>query len=173
MTRLFLLTDYKNRFGLKWNAQPYRSGYDHQLLREAFAAHGYEAEFVPLAEVFVRPIAWRGQLVMYMSSEELGNNYKTYVEDVVYGLEELGARLLPRFLLEQGEQPGQEQDEPEGDQQRNHPVAQGLGPVMVLEPAASRFPGIPILGHGVTSFFLGRHQSASRLPGCQPRTMSG
>jgi len=96
MTRLYLLTDYKDRFGLKWKSTPYRSGYDQRMLAESFAAHGYHVEYVPLAEAFTRSIDWRGKLAIYTSSEEVGNHYKTYIEDVVYGLEEAGARLLPR-----------------------------------------------------------------------------
>ena len=96
MTPLYLLTDYKNRFGLKWEASPYRSGYDHASLPECFAKHGYSVEYVPLSEVFSRSNPWKGKLVLYTSCEEIGDNYKSYIEDIVYGLEEAGAHLLPR-----------------------------------------------------------------------------
>ena len=96
MTPLYLVTDYKNRFGSKWMSSPYLSGYDHGVLAESFARYGFAVEYVPCAEVFSRPRSWAGQLVLYTSCEEIGDNYKPYIEDVVYGLEEAGARLLPR-----------------------------------------------------------------------------
>jgi len=96
MTPLYLLTDYKHRFGLKWESSPYRSGYDRPALGECFAKHGYNVEYVPFSEVFSRSQQWKGKLVLYTSCEEIGGNYKSYIEDIVYGLEEAGAHLLPR-----------------------------------------------------------------------------
>jgi len=96
MTPLYVVTDYKNRFGSKCRDNPYRSGYDHRLLAECYARYGLAVEYVPCAEVFSRPRQWEGQLVMYTSSEEIGNNYKPYIEDIIYGLEEAGARVMPR-----------------------------------------------------------------------------
>jgi len=96
VTQLCLLTDYQNRFGSKWLASPYRSGYDRRLLAKSFARYGYAVEYKQFSEVFSRWKEWAGEVVLYTSSEEVGNTYKTYVEDIVYGLEEAGAHLLPR-----------------------------------------------------------------------------
>ena len=83
--QLYLLTDYKNRFGSKWKDDPYRSGFDLRLLAESFARHGYAVEFVPLSKIFAGKEAWKRRLVLYTSSEEFGRNYKCYIEDVVDG----------------------------------------------------------------------------------------
>lgn len=96
MNQIYLLTDYKGYFGSKWKAKPYRSGYDKQALAKAFSEYGYECVFVASSEVFTTDVVWRGQPVLYTSSEEVGNNYKNYMEDVVWGLQEAGAILLPR-----------------------------------------------------------------------------
>jgi len=77
-------------------ASPYRSGLDQSLLAECFARHGMTVEYVPLADVFAGVKAWRGRIALYTSSEEFGDHYKKYIEDVVYGLEEAGAHVLPR-----------------------------------------------------------------------------
>ena len=96
MTTVCLLTDYKNQFGSKWKATPYRGGFDKIALAGALAQYGYKAEFVPCANVFAQSRPWKDQIVLYTSSEEIGNNYKRFIEDVVYGLEEAGAHVLPR-----------------------------------------------------------------------------
>lgn len=99
MRNIYLLTDYKGYFGSKWKARPYRGGYDLGALARAFAFHGYECEFMACSEVFASNVNWKGRIVLYTSSEEVGNNYKLYVEDVVLGLEEAGATVLPRGVF--------------------------------------------------------------------------
>lgn len=99
MRAIHLITDYKGYFGSKWNAKPYRGGYDKQALAQALAAHGYECVYVPCSKVFTSGIDWNGQVALYTSSEEIGNNYKQYLEDVIHGLEEAGARVLPRSVF--------------------------------------------------------------------------
>jgi glutathione synthase/RimK-type ligase-like ATP-grasp enzyme len=42
---------------------------------------------------------WKDQVVLYTSSEEYGLYYKNFIEDVVYGLEQVGARLIPGALF--------------------------------------------------------------------------
>jgi glutathione synthase/RimK-type ligase-like ATP-grasp enzyme len=96
---LYILTDYKNRFGLKWADVPYRSGFDLRALAESFAEHNYAVEYVPCAEALSAPRPWKGRLVLYTSCEEKGDNYKSYIEDVVHALSEAGACLVPRFAF--------------------------------------------------------------------------
>jgi hypothetical protein len=55
--------------------------------------------FVASSEVFTSGIEWRGQPVLYTSSEEIGNNYKNFMEDVICGLHEAGAIMLPRGVF--------------------------------------------------------------------------
>ena len=43
--KIFFLTDYKNNFGSKHNALPYRSGMDKDLLKKYFKAKGYDCIF--------------------------------------------------------------------------------------------------------------------------------
>lgn len=40
---------------------------------------------------------WKGKLVFYQSSEDIGLEYKSYIEDVMLGLELAGAILLPGY----------------------------------------------------------------------------
>jgi len=43
---------------------------------------------------FFDPV-WKGRVVLYTSSEEYGLNYKNFIEDIVYGLTEAGAMVIP------------------------------------------------------------------------------
>lgn len=99
--KLYLLTDYKNHFELKWRDKPYRSGYDHGLLQKHFRQFGFEIEFIQYSDVdFASINQWQNRVVLYTSSEEVDYNYKDFIEDIVYGLEMAGAHVIPshRFL---------------------------------------------------------------------------
>ena len=86
MDKLFLLTDYKGRFGSKHDDFPYRSGMDLQLLKSAFMDAGYEIEYVPFSKVNPADECWKGNAVLYTSSEDPGLIYKQYIEDIVLSL---------------------------------------------------------------------------------------
>lgn len=96
MTKIYALTDYKNNFSSKWKAIPYRSGYDKSLLSKYLKKYDYEIEFIRLQDVEFTS-DWKDRIVIYTSSEEVGLHYKNFIEDVVLGLQNLGAILLPKF----------------------------------------------------------------------------
>jgi|LAHU01.1.fsa_nt_gb glutathione synthase/RimK-type ligase-like ATP-grasp enzyme len=97
MKEIYLLTDYKNRFGSKHDDQPYRSGMDHQLLRNALMDEGYLAKFISINSVNLRDEDWKERIVLYTSAEDKGLVYKQYIEDIVFSLELAGARVIPSF----------------------------------------------------------------------------
>jgi len=97
MKQVYLLTDYKNRFGSKHDDQPYRSGMDHELLGNAFQDEGYLAQFISMNNVNPRDERWKERVVLYTSSEDNGLIYKQYIEDLVFSLELAGARVIPSF----------------------------------------------------------------------------
>jgi hypothetical protein len=97
MKKIYALTDYKNHFGSKWKAKPYRSGYDKELLKKYFNKYGFDIEFRQFAGIDFHDDFWKGKQVIYSSSEEIGLYYKSFIEDIVLGLERKGAILLPKF----------------------------------------------------------------------------
>jgi glutathione synthase/RimK-type ligase-like ATP-grasp enzyme len=97
MRKIFLLTDYKNRFGLKEADTPYRSGFDKELLGQLFATKGYQAIFRNFSSVDFRTKEFENELVLYTSSEDTDYIYKSYIEDVVFGLEKAKAIVIPSF----------------------------------------------------------------------------
>lgn len=100
MKNIIFLCDYKGNFGYKSTANPYRSGFDKELLARLFERFGYHIEFLQFSDVVIFDEDWKDKLVCYTSSEEIGGNYKQYIEDIVYGLEIMGAHVIPsyRFL---------------------------------------------------------------------------
>ena len=97
MKRIVLLTDYQNRFSGKWAAVPYRSGMDKDRLAQYFREAGFEAEFLSYSQIDFRARSFRGENIIYTSSEDPGLFYKSFVEDIIYGLELQGAKLIPPF----------------------------------------------------------------------------
>lgn len=97
MNKLYLLTDYKGRFGSKHDDNPYRSGMSLSLLKDIFSEYGYDAIILPFSKVNPGDKKWKGAYVLYTSSEDPGLIYKQYIEDVVLSLEYAGANLIPPF----------------------------------------------------------------------------
>lgn len=98
MKKIYILTDYQNRFGSKYNAKPYESGMDKSLLKKYFANNNFEASFVPFADVLNFDSShWMNKTVIYTSSEDIGYFYKSYIEDIVFYLEINSANVIPSY----------------------------------------------------------------------------
>lgn len=96
MKEVIALTDYKGYFESKYNAIPYNSGMDKELLRKYFSASGIALTFMNFAEVSNHDFGfWKGRVVIYTSSEDTGYHYKSFIEDIVAYLELSGARVIP------------------------------------------------------------------------------
>lgn len=97
MDNLFLLTDYKGRFGSKHGDVPYRSGMDLEMLRNEFRKLDFETVVMEFSDVHPGDGKWNGRKVLYTSSEDTGLVYKQYIEDIVLALTYAGAFVIPRF----------------------------------------------------------------------------
>lgn len=96
--QIIALTDYKNKFGSKHFDNPYRSGMDKDLLSNLFEKNGYHIEFEYFHKVDLRNVEkYKGTYIVYTSSEDIGYHYKSYIEDVVFGLEQIGAIVIPGY----------------------------------------------------------------------------
>ena len=93
---IFILTDYKRNFGSKWDAVPYNSGMDKNLLSKIFMDNGYSVKYLEFSEVKgLSPI--KGKIILYTSSEDIGYFYKDFIEDIILFLELEGAIVLPSY----------------------------------------------------------------------------
>ena len=97
MKEIILLKDYLNRFGSKHDDYPYRSGMDKEKLKQYFDQFELKAIFLSFDEINFRKSDFVGYPVVYTSQEDLNYKYKSYIEDVVYGLELSGAKVIPAF----------------------------------------------------------------------------
>jgi len=95
--KMYFLVDYKNNFGSKFSATPYRSGLDKELLRREFQHRGIDIEFLQFCDVDLRGMSFRNEYIMYSSSEDVEYYYKSYIEDVCYALYLQGAFLIPDY----------------------------------------------------------------------------
>jgi hypothetical protein len=94
--KLMALTDYKGRFGSKHFDQPYRSGMDREKLKELFLNKGVELVFIPFASAWSHNFE-RNLHFIYTSSEDDGYLYKSYIEDIVFGLSQRGMVPVPGY----------------------------------------------------------------------------
>lgn len=94
--KIVALIDYKGRFGSKHFDKPYRSGMDKKLLTKLFLEDGYELEFIPFHE-FDLIISSEAQVFLYTSSEDIGYHYKSYIEDVIFALEQSKFNVIPKY----------------------------------------------------------------------------
>lgn len=97
MNTIYLLCDYLGRFGSKHDDYPYRSGMDKGKINKYFGDNNYHSIFIPFTEVKFRANEMIGAPVLYTSQEDIGYHYKSYIEDIVYGLELAGARMIPKY----------------------------------------------------------------------------
>lgn len=97
MKKIICITDYKGNFGSKWKSKPYRSGYDKPALSHAFAKYNIDISFMTCSEVNeIRNLSEK-KTFLYTSTEEVGNNYKSFIEDTVFGLEAAGETVIPPY----------------------------------------------------------------------------
>jgi glutathione synthase/RimK-type ligase-like ATP-grasp enzyme len=97
MVKIFLLTDYQSCFGSKHNSVIYKNGMDLNELSQLFLAKGFDTEILPINQIDFRTKKWRGQIVLYTSQEDIGYYYKSFIEDIVLGLEIAGANVIPSY----------------------------------------------------------------------------
>ena len=95
---IIILQDYKSHFGSKYTSVPYRSGMSKDMLRDEFISKGYEVKFLEFSEVKFRD-DWKDVIVLYTSQEDFDYKYKSFIEDVILGLELAGAIVLPGYSL--------------------------------------------------------------------------
>ncbi len=94
---IYLLCDYKNHFGSKNGGFFYRGGMDVPKLIELFRKSGFNAEAVTFESLNRRTFPPERSTFLYTSSEDVGDYYKSYIEDVVFNLEQSGHRVIPKF----------------------------------------------------------------------------
>ncbi len=70
---------------------------DIEALRDYFNDEGWELNIKKYPEIDFRNENYQGKIILYQSSEDRDLFYKSYIEDVLLGLELQGAILVPKF----------------------------------------------------------------------------
>jgi glutathione synthase/RimK-type ligase-like ATP-grasp enzyme len=95
MNKIFLFTDYRDKY---YSSTRYRgAGVDIDRLKSYFRNHNLELIVVPFSEIDFQNQNYNDQWVLYQSSEDPGLSYRSYIDDVVFGLYLQGAKLIPGF----------------------------------------------------------------------------
>ncbi len=97
MKTIYLLLDYKEMFGTKRYATPYRSGMDKKVLMKYFNENGYDLKSLSFSDIDFRTMDFKKEYVLYTSSEDNNYHYKSYIEDICYALQLQGAILIPEY----------------------------------------------------------------------------
>lgn len=93
--KITILVDYKGRFESKYSAFPYRSGMDLQLLSREFYEHGFVVEFKQFHELDYRNL--EDCIYLFTSDETKDGHYKSYIEDIIYGLSLNNKKVIPEY----------------------------------------------------------------------------
>jgi glutathione synthase/RimK-type ligase-like ATP-grasp enzyme len=97
MKDIVALVNYNGVFGSKWNAVPYRSGMNVDVLKDHFKQLGYNFSTVKFSDFDFFNQSDKEKIVIYTSSEDKGYKYKDFIEDIVLGAQEMGCQVLPDF----------------------------------------------------------------------------
>jgi glutathione synthase/RimK-type ligase-like ATP-grasp enzyme len=97
MKEIILLVDYKGVFGSKQKSQVYRGGMDIGKLSALFSLHGYTATILPFSKLKIDKLDKNNTVLLYTSNEDKHGLYKSYIEDIVFNLEQEGFAIIPSF----------------------------------------------------------------------------
>lgn len=97
MKEIILITDYKGIFGSKQKSKIYRGGMDVPRIISLFRSNGYDSKAISFAQLDHHEVSANRPLILYTSSEDKYGLYKSFIEDIVFGLEQQGATILPAF----------------------------------------------------------------------------
>lgn len=95
MNNILLLIDYRNQFWLKTDYK--EQSVDVDLLTRELSGLGYSVIVKSFSQVDFSASDFKNWFVFYQSAQDPDLFYKSYIEDILLGLELQGAILLPAF----------------------------------------------------------------------------
>jgi hypothetical protein len=94
---IYLLVDYRNKFYS--STREVAGSMNVAKLKQLFEDLNYSVCVEEFSQVNFSADKYRDAVVLYQSSEDPGLLYKSYIEDVLLGLQLIGARIVPGFPL--------------------------------------------------------------------------
>jgi len=98
MKKIYLLTNYRGAFGNKYKAAFYASGMDKIMLTDNFKKEGFKTVFLSPSEIDFRDNKLKNSTILYTTTEDNKEYYKLFIEDIVLGLECVGAKVIPGYI---------------------------------------------------------------------------
>jgi len=95
--QILILTDYKGFFGSKQKSPIYRGGMDLTRIITIFQQYGYQTVIKKFSEIDIQEIIRTKPIILYTSSEDESDRYKSYIEDIILALESTGVPAIPKF----------------------------------------------------------------------------
>lgn len=96
---ILLLTDYKGFFGSKQKSSIYRGGMDIDRLITLFINYGYSVTKSRFSEINIDELKLRKPVILYTSSEDDQGLYKSFIEDIIFNLDNIGLHVIPSFSM--------------------------------------------------------------------------
>lgn len=96
---IFVLIDYKGYFGSKQKSSIYRGGMDVNRLITLFINYGYSASTSRFSEINIDELKFQKPIILYTSSEDNNGLYKSFIEDIIFNLNNLGLHVIPSFSM--------------------------------------------------------------------------
>jgi glutathione synthase/RimK-type ligase-like ATP-grasp enzyme len=93
--KIFILVDYRDTFYS--STKEIAGSMDIAKVKMLFERQGYDVKIEKFSDVNFRSEKYNNSFVLYQSSEDPDLRYKDYIEDVLIGLELIGAVLIPDF----------------------------------------------------------------------------
>jgi glutathione synthase/RimK-type ligase-like ATP-grasp enzyme len=94
---IVLIIDYKGFFGSKQKTLIYRGGMDISKIIKLFEDKEYELKVMEFSAIEYGYLQQKNPYILYTSSEDNRGLYKSYIEDIVYDLEQRGFQLIPNY----------------------------------------------------------------------------
>lgn len=95
MEKIYLFTDYRGQF---YSSIKYRgAAVDLERLKEYFLKRDIELVVRPFSRVDFRAQDYKDRWILYQSSEDPGLFYRSYLDDIIFGLYLQGAKLIPNL----------------------------------------------------------------------------
>ena len=95
MKRIYVILDYLGTFASRYTGN---QGVDLKILEKYFLEKDCEAIYKRFYEINFREDTYKNAIVIYQSSEDTHDKYKSYVDDILLGLKLKGAILIPDYI---------------------------------------------------------------------------
>jgi len=91
-----LITDFYGAFMTKVPSNPYKAGFDLKMVSNFFQKYNIILKIKRYSD-FQFFEDYTNKIIIYTSIEDPNGNYRNYIDDVLYGLEQAGAILIPGY----------------------------------------------------------------------------